>query len=52
MNDAAFKSGTVLIEEGMAYFKFDKFYDRLKAKNYIVKQIERKQQKIEKKQQK
>ena len=34
MNDAAFKSGTVLIEEGMAYFKFDKFYDRLKAKNW------------------
>ena len=22
MNDAAFKSGTVLIEEGMAYFKY------------------------------
>ncbi|MDC1485861.1 hypothetical protein N8086_02940, partial [Pelagibacteraceae bacterium] len=34
MNDAAFKSGTVLIEEGMAYFKFDKFYDKLKAKNW------------------
>ena len=34
MNDASFKSGTVLIEEGYAYFKFDKFYDRLKAKNW------------------
>ena len=34
MNDAAFKSGTVLIEDGIAYFKFDKFYDKLKAKNW------------------
>jgi hypothetical protein len=34
MNDAAFKSGTVLIEEGYAYFRFDKFYDKLKAKNW------------------
>jgi len=34
MNDAAFKSGTVLIEDGFAYFKFDKFYDKLKAKNW------------------
>jgi hypothetical protein len=34
MNDAAFKSGTVLIEEGRAYFKFDKFYDKLRSKNW------------------
>jgi hypothetical protein len=34
MNDAAFKSGTVLIEEGHAYFRFEKFYDKLKAKNW------------------
>ena len=34
MNDAAFKSGTVLIEEGYAYFRFEKFYDKLKAKNW------------------
>jgi hypothetical protein len=35
MNDAAFKSGTVLIEEGSyAYFKFDKFYDKLRSKNW------------------
>ena len=34
MNDAAFKSGTVLIEDGFAYFKFDKFYDKLRAKNW------------------
>jgi hypothetical protein len=34
MNDAGFKSGTVLIEEGHAYFKFDKFYDKLKSKNW------------------
>ena len=33
-NDASFKSGTVLIEDGDAYFKFDKFYDRLKSKNW------------------
>ena len=30
----SFKSGTVLIEESCAYFKFDKFYDRLKSKNW------------------
>ena len=30
----AFKSGTVLIEDGYAYFKFDKFYDKLKSKNW------------------
>ena len=34
MNDASFKSGTVLIEDGYAYFKFDKFYDKLKSKNW------------------
>ena len=34
MNDASFKSGTVLIEEGYAYFKFDKFYDKLRSKNW------------------
>ena len=34
MNDTSFKSGTVLIEDGYAYFKFDKFYDRLKAKHW------------------
>jgi hypothetical protein len=34
MNDASFKSGTVLIEEGFAYFRFEKFYDKLKAKNW------------------
>jgi len=34
MNDAAFKSGTVLIEDGFAYFKFDRFYDKLRAKNW------------------
>jgi len=34
MNDASFKSGTVLIEDGYAYFKFDKFYDRLRSKNW------------------
>tara|TARA_B110000196_G_scaffold137757_1_gene119423 strand:+ start:554 stop:2197 length:1644 start_codon:yes stop_codon:yes gene_type:complete len=34
MNDAAFKSGTVLIEEGFAYFRFEKFYDKLKSKNW------------------
>ena len=33
-NDASFKSGTVLVEEGYAYFKFDKFYDKLKSKNW------------------
>ena len=34
MNDAAFKSGTVLVEEGYAYFKFEKFYDKLRSKNW------------------
>jgi hypothetical protein len=34
MNDAGFKTGTVLIEEGCAFFKFDKFYDKLKSKNW------------------
>ena len=34
MNDASFKSGTVLVEDGYAYFKFDKFYDKLKSKNW------------------
>jgi len=34
MNDAGFKTGTVLIEEGYAFFKFDKFYDKLKSKNW------------------
>ena len=32
--DAAFKTGTVLIEDGYAFFKFNKFYDKLKAKNW------------------
>ena len=36
--DAAFKTGSVLIEEGYAYFKFDKFYDRLKAKDWKYKE--------------
>ena len=34
MNDAGFKTGTVLIEDGHAFFKFDKFYDKLKSKNW------------------
>ena len=34
MNDASFRSGTVLIEDGYAYFKFEKFYDKLRAKNW------------------
>ena len=33
-NDASFKTGTVFIEEGFAYFKFEKFYDKLKSKNW------------------
>ena len=37
-NDAAFKSGSVLIEEEYAYFKFDKFYDRLKSKDWKYKE--------------
>jgi len=32
--DASFKTGTVLIQEGYAFFKFDKFYDKLKSKNW------------------
>ena len=32
--DASFKTGTVLIEDGYAFFKFDKFYDKLKSKNW------------------
>ena len=34
MNDASFKSGTVLIEDGCAYFRFERFYDKLKSKNW------------------
>ena len=33
-SDAAFKTGAVLIEGEYAFFKFDKFYDKLKAKNW------------------
>ena len=33
-SDAAFKTGSVLIEDDYAFFKFDKFYDKLKAKNW------------------
>ena len=33
-SDAAFKTGSVLIEGEYAFFKFDKFYDKLKAKNW------------------
>ena len=32
--DASFKTGTVLIEEGDAFFKFNKFYDKLKSKDW------------------
>ena len=32
--DASFKTGTVLIQDGYAFFKFDKFYDKLKSKNW------------------
>jgi len=32
--DASFKTGTVLIEDGYAFFKFNKFYDKLKSKNW------------------
>ena len=32
--DASFKTGTVLIQEEYAFFKFNKFYDKLKAKNW------------------
>ena len=37
-NDAAFKSGAVLIEGEYAFFKFDKFYDRLKSKDWKYKE--------------
>ena len=37
-NDAAFKSGSVLVEEEYAFFKFEKFYDRLKAKDWKYKE--------------
>ena len=33
-SDAAFKTGTVLIQGGYAFFKFDKFYDKLKSKDW------------------
>ena len=33
-SDASFKTGTVLIQDGHAFFKFDKFYDKLKSKNW------------------
>ncbi len=32
--DASFKTGTVLIQDGYAFFKFNKFYDKLKAKDW------------------
>ena len=38
VNDAAFKSGSVLIEGEYAFFKFDKFYDRLKSKDWKYKE--------------
>ena len=37
-NDAAFKTGSVLIEGDYAFFKFDKFYERLKAKDWKYKE--------------
>ena len=37
-NDAAFKSGSVLIEGEYAFFKFEKFYDRLKSKDWKYKE--------------
>ena len=33
-NDASFKSGTTLIQDGYAYFKFDTFYKKLKNKGW------------------
>ena len=33
-SDAAFKTGSVLIENDYAYFKFDKFFDKLKSKDW------------------
>jgi len=38
VNDAAFKSGSVLIEGEYAFFKFEKLYDRLKAKDWKYKE--------------
>ena len=32
--DASFKTGTVLIQDGYAFFKFNKFYDKLKSKDW------------------
>ena len=32
--DASFKTGTVLIQDGYAFFKFNKFYDKLKTKDW------------------
>ncbi len=37
-NDAAFKSGSVFIEGEHAFFKFEKFYDRLKSKDWKYKE--------------
>ena len=37
-NDAAFKTGSVLIEGDYAFFKFDKFFERLKAKDWKYKE--------------
>jgi hypothetical protein len=37
-NDAAFKSGAVLIEGEYAFFKLEKFFDRLKAKDWKYKE--------------
>ena len=33
-SDAAFKTGSVLIENDLAFFKFDKFFDKLRSKNW------------------
>jgi hypothetical protein len=33
-SDAAFKTGSVLIENDIAFFKFDKFFDKLKSKDW------------------
>ena len=33
-NDASFKSGTTLIQDGHAYFKFDTFYKKLKNRGW------------------
>ena len=35
-SDAAFKTGSVLIENDFAFFKFDKFFDKLKSKRLEV----------------